>query len=551
MLAETVSSDIASIAYIIYRPGTDVLALVREAMALLPPRQRWLTTFSTYFTELPAGLTCSWRCCMAGTLAATEAHKYATSGVVIDLSKQLAAIVESPFVVAARTGGLSSSTRAIVPASLPTQDWRDQDWERIAPDTSERRLKSLKSLHDPTNNDGTRMPPRFPFVSEPDGGEGPEQAVKSSQPRTLFWIIAIVWPLLLIPGMVVWHLMSESQARHDLEMRVTTLNAQIQSDADSLSALRVATNDATSAKTKNEGETILKLSATTQMDVVELQEKDQELQNEKNRNDTLIKDHKTEIESVRNKDRADQAAAVAGVNQIAEQKVAAEKEKLETLAKSDEDLRGQFSAATTQPTFFWSGGLISAQPKILLNAPKNADYSYRQAGDEEIDISELSGREIASIVFADGYLKLVAKDTQAVARSSFHNWLQLASVRVHGEEQWADFQSCSLPILINDLGKTRVFPEFAGSVDQSHIQLRKAPLCDDKWQVIPSEDGLKCTFGQHNILLKYKNGKISRDDTPNGYAGTFPPLVVDLVYRYDTTEVILCRITITSPPSEQ
>ena len=47
----------------------DVLALIDEALALLSPALRWQVTFNTHFTELPAHLSCAWRCCAAGSAA--------------------------------------------------------------------------------------------------------------------------------------------------------------------------------------------------------------------------------------------------------------------------------------------------------------------------------------------------------------------------------------------------------------------------------------------------------------------------------------------------
>ena len=55
-------TDWTRLAYLIIEPGLDVLPLFAEAIALLPPDRRWQATFSTYFTTLPAGATCNWRC---------------------------------------------------------------------------------------------------------------------------------------------------------------------------------------------------------------------------------------------------------------------------------------------------------------------------------------------------------------------------------------------------------------------------------------------------------------------------------------------------------
>jgi hypothetical protein len=71
--------------YIVYDPSIDLLAVLNDGIALLPIAQRWQVTFSTYFTELPAGLSCAWRCVVPGTPAAAAAR--AANGTVIDLTE--------------------------------------------------------------------------------------------------------------------------------------------------------------------------------------------------------------------------------------------------------------------------------------------------------------------------------------------------------------------------------------------------------------------------------------------------------------------------------
>ncbi len=47
--------------YLLYPPGTDLLPLLAEALALLPPERRWEVTFSTFYRFVPAGISCAWR----------------------------------------------------------------------------------------------------------------------------------------------------------------------------------------------------------------------------------------------------------------------------------------------------------------------------------------------------------------------------------------------------------------------------------------------------------------------------------------------------------
>ena len=121
-------------ACIVYRPGMNVLALVQEAMALLPPERRWKTTFSTYYSKLPTGIDCQWRCVAAGTPEAAQAIAEVGAGLVIDLSNgALAPAAESPAVAAARAGrmvlapagvkaGVTAARQRPVQTSRPAAD---------------------------------------------------------------------------------------------------------------------------------------------------------------------------------------------------------------------------------------------------------------------------------------------------------------------------------------------------------------------------------------------------------------------------------------------
>lgn len=80
-LAEAFVAEPERPAYVIYEPGADLLPMLNEAVQSLPPAMRWQVTFSTYFTELPAGLACAWRCVPAGTPAVAAAR--AASGLII------------------------------------------------------------------------------------------------------------------------------------------------------------------------------------------------------------------------------------------------------------------------------------------------------------------------------------------------------------------------------------------------------------------------------------------------------------------------------------
>jgi hypothetical protein len=84
-LANTFMQEQDKPAYVIYEPDAQLLPVLSEAIGLLPAALRWQVTFNTYFAELPAGLSCTWRCVVANTPVAIAARK--SKAVVIDLAQ--------------------------------------------------------------------------------------------------------------------------------------------------------------------------------------------------------------------------------------------------------------------------------------------------------------------------------------------------------------------------------------------------------------------------------------------------------------------------------
>jgi hypothetical protein len=103
VLAETALQKRAQQAVIVFRPGMDLLPLFVEALNLLPPHRRWEVSFSTYFTRLPSGLVCQWRCVLEGT-AECKAAMRLPQALIIDLCGPLGKASAGPLTEAARTG---------------------------------------------------------------------------------------------------------------------------------------------------------------------------------------------------------------------------------------------------------------------------------------------------------------------------------------------------------------------------------------------------------------------------------------------------------------
>jgi hypothetical protein len=73
VLAERFEQEPSQVVYLIFEPGFDPLPLLAESLMLLPPERRWDATFSTYYTGLPPGVPCVWRCVANGSEEAKKA----------------------------------------------------------------------------------------------------------------------------------------------------------------------------------------------------------------------------------------------------------------------------------------------------------------------------------------------------------------------------------------------------------------------------------------------------------------------------------------------
>jgi hypothetical protein len=90
-------------AYLLFEPGMEVLPLIAEGLNLIPVRRRWEVTFNTYFTSLPAGATCIWRCCVRDAEVVREVRRNPRA-LVIDLTAPLPEPKTNELVLCAREG---------------------------------------------------------------------------------------------------------------------------------------------------------------------------------------------------------------------------------------------------------------------------------------------------------------------------------------------------------------------------------------------------------------------------------------------------------------
>ena len=103
-----------NVTVIAFAPGTDMLALIAESLALLEPSLRWNVTFSTYFTQLAVGASCAWRCCVADSDTLREARRNPRT-TILDLTAPLPPVPTGPLAELARTGQRTTTPRIQVP----------------------------------------------------------------------------------------------------------------------------------------------------------------------------------------------------------------------------------------------------------------------------------------------------------------------------------------------------------------------------------------------------------------------------------------------------
>ena len=102
--------------YLAYDPEQhkDILPLLHEAMSLLPDDLRWKITFNTYFVNLPAGMSCTWRCCPVDSDALRAARR-SPMNLVIDITRPQALNREDELITCARTGVAAKPEKSITP----------------------------------------------------------------------------------------------------------------------------------------------------------------------------------------------------------------------------------------------------------------------------------------------------------------------------------------------------------------------------------------------------------------------------------------------------
>lgn len=103
ILAERLLEEPPVPTVMLFQPGMPVIQLIDEAMALLPPEARWETNFSTYQTDVPAGITYQWRGLLPDSPLLGEVRRNRRL-LVLDLTHSLERASGAHLVECARTG---------------------------------------------------------------------------------------------------------------------------------------------------------------------------------------------------------------------------------------------------------------------------------------------------------------------------------------------------------------------------------------------------------------------------------------------------------------
>jgi hypothetical protein len=209
VLADSFRANPARPAYLIFGPGAELLPLIEEALALLPESMRWQVTFSTYFTDLPIGATCAWRCLVAGSPQAIEVQRAGARALVIDLTAPPGPAPDGPLTDAARTGRVpdfdvqtqataTAAARMVATAAnsaSPSNDDLQSPLDRAIPRTRRR----LPTAAGPTVET---------TAAEPQDASASTIASHSHEPRVIRdgvrgWVVAVSCVACVCAGMIV------------------------------------------------------------------------------------------------------------------------------------------------------------------------------------------------------------------------------------------------------------------------------------------------------------------------------------------------------------
>ena len=214
-LAESYLKKTNQIVYLLYSPTQQnkILNLVNEAISLLPVTEKWNITFNTYFTNLPAGVNCAWRCCPINTEAAILAQR-SSANLIIDLTQPKQCTIVSDLITIARTGIISAPK-----TEIPSDEEDIITYHPQAPKNTQIIIPEIKHKT-PINND---MPLRLPKEDKPLATNITwEYTAKSSWQKKLFLFIALLVITFGIIGVFLYQKADKDAQRYESCTQIIT-----------------------------------------------------------------------------------------------------------------------------------------------------------------------------------------------------------------------------------------------------------------------------------------------------------------------------------------
>lgn len=203
--------------------SVQLLALIQESIALLPPAKRWQATFGTYVTNLPPDVECKVRCVVAGS---EEARMASARGIVINLTQVIGSAPQSEAVSAARNG----TTIGAQTSGPPSQTSVDRDEKHVETQSDETQQADVSHEHieeastvdfDPDNPFANATPDLPPSMRTKPTGEL-RMPIHSHATRNLIQSItgtAIIAAFLLVSSFIgVAYYLSENSFLRGLDL---------------------------------------------------------------------------------------------------------------------------------------------------------------------------------------------------------------------------------------------------------------------------------------------------------------------------------------------
>ncbi|PQO41035.1 hypothetical protein C5Y97_03470 [Blastopirellula marina] len=216
LLAETVVTLDRAPTYIIFPPGLDTLPLMEEAIALLPFDYRWEATFTTYFSSVPIGMQCRWRCVLAGTPEAAAARN-SPGSLVLDLTSTMGPAPNTSFADAAREGRMLEASARPVHAATEVESEASPGMDRSF---------SSSSMAASTSGRPNQGPPRS--KSPPRNRQGEKFSAKA----ILLGLIALFMTIgvagIGTVGVVMYRSYAEEDRRQRQQIAQDTLDNAVQ-----------------------------------------------------------------------------------------------------------------------------------------------------------------------------------------------------------------------------------------------------------------------------------------------------------------------------------